>query len=505
MDKLKDFILDNNILYLVVGTIFSVFSIGRYNIVISIYIWPFCFLHYLHKNEFKIIPLIIVSLCLLFSNMFRWIGSTDLNIGVDFLLGAYFSVINIIPFLIDDIFYKKISAWKNALIFPLSVASCEFLFHFNVIANTNLYAYAHRENLQYLQIISLFGVYFLSFVIALFSSILTYSLKLFSLEKRLSKMIFSYMVVILIIYFFGFIRLLIPQDKETYNVACSIGISQNLYAKGEESVLPLEEYYDYINNRLEMANSSNCQFMIFAEEAFAIIKKDREKIINKVKELAEKYNIFVVLPLDIEEDELHNTNEAILISEKGDVLYNYQKQHLIPYIEKDYYENMDKVEVIDTKYGKLTTVICYDINFPYFLNLLSRKHFDLLLVPSWDWEGIAEYHSNELKYRAIEGGFNAIKNTANGITISNDAKGRTLTYYREKDYEDYFVISTVNRKGVKTLYSYIGFLFNYIYIISIICILISGPIYEKLCGDKRRSSTLVMKKLNDLTIDYEED
>ena len=51
MDKLKDWILDNDILYLVVGTIFSVFSIGRYNMVISIYIWPFCFLHYLHKKK----------------------------------------------------------------------------------------------------------------------------------------------------------------------------------------------------------------------------------------------------------------------------------------------------------------------------------------------------------------------------------------------------------------------------------------------------------------------
>jgi hypothetical protein len=131
MDALKDSIIEKNILYLVVGTIFSVFSIGRYNIVISIYIWPFCFLYYLHKNDSKIIPLIIVSLCLLFSNMLRWIGSTGLNIGADFILGAYFSIINIFPFLIDDIFYKKISGWKRALIFPLSVANCEFLFQFN--------------------------------------------------------------------------------------------------------------------------------------------------------------------------------------------------------------------------------------------------------------------------------------------------------------------------------------------------------------------------------------
>ena len=125
---------------------------------------------------------------------------------------------------------------------------------------------------------------------------------------------------------------------------------------------------------------------------------------------------------------------------------------------------LDDVDIFETDLGKFTTVICYDINFPYYLNSLSRKHFDLLLVPSWDWVGIAEYHSNEAKYRAIEGGFNLIKNTANGITISNDAKGRTLSYYIENDYEDYFVISTVNRKGIKTLYSYIGiFLIIYIF------------------------------------------
>ena len=506
MDTLKDSKTKKNILYLAVGTIFSVFSIGRYNIVISIYIWPFCFLNYLHKNDSKIIPLIIVSLCLLFSNMLRWIGSTGLNIGADFILGAYFSIINIIPFLIDDIFYKKILGWKSALIFPLSVASCEFLFQFNFIANTNLYAYAHRENLQYLQIISLFGVHFLSFVIALFSSILDYSLDLFTSVNRYSKMIYSYIIIILIIYFFGFIRLLIPQDKETYNVACSIGITQNLYDKGEDCVLPAEDYYDYINNKLEMANSSNSQFMIFAEEVFAIMIKDKEKLINKVKELAKKYNIFVVLPIDISEreNELHNTNEAILISEEGEVLYNYKKQHLVPYIERGYYENMDKVKVIDTKFGKLTTVICYDINFPYFINSLSRKHFDLLLIPSWDWEGIAEYHSNELKYRAIEGGFNTVKNTANGITISNDVKGRTLMYYTGKGYEDYFIISTVNRKGIKTLYSYIGFLFNYIYIISIIFILVSRPLYEKLFSDKERPHSQEMEKLNNSSIGYEE-
>ena len=183
---------------------------------------------------------------------------------------------------------------------------------------------------------SLFGVYFLSFVIALFSSTLEYSLNLYQPENIISKSIISYAIIILIIYFFGFIRLLIPLDKQTYNIASSIGVSQALFHNDEDCVLPIEENVDYINNRLEMAKNSNAQFMIFAEEAFAIRKKNRTLIIDKVVELVKKYNIFVVLPLDVEKDETHNTNEAILISEKGDKIYEYQKQHLIPFIEKDY-------------------------------------------------------------------------------------------------------------------------------------------------------------------------
>ena len=489
MDKVLDILLDTHIIYLIPGFIFSVFSIGRYNLVISIFIWPFCFLTFLHKKETKLMPLIVVYLLLLFSNMIRWIGITGLNIGADFIIGIYFSIINIIPFIIDNIFYDKISKWKSALVFPLSVAICEFLFAFCPLANFNIYAFAVRENVQFLQIISLFGCYFLSFVIALFSSVLDYTINLYSEEKIISKFIYFYALIILFIYFFGLIRLLIPEEKGTYNIASSIGMSQYLYTNDEESVLPIEEYINYINDTIIRAKYSNCSIMTYAEEAFAIMDTNRTDIIKQVKELAKNNKIFVLLPLDTCEDEEHNKNEAILISDEGDILYNYQKQHLIPYIEKDYYEDMGKVEVIDTTLGKITTVICYDINFPDFLNSLSREHFDLLLVPSWDWDGIAEFHSNEIRYKAIEGGFNVVKNTANGIVLSCDMKGRTLSYYIGKDCEDYFIINTVNKKGIKTLYSYIGFSFNYLYILALVCILISGKINERFCSKDRRVST----------------
>ena len=188
--------------------------------------------------------------------------------------------------------------------------------------------------------------------------------------------------------------------------------------------------------------------------------------------------------------DVNNANEAWLFSDKGDLIYTYQKQHLVPYIEKDYDTLSEEVKVVSTTLGRISTVICYDINFPYFINKLGREHIDVFLVSSWDWDAIAEFHSNEFRYRAIENGFNAIKSTANGNMISVDYKGRVLSYFISKDCQDYFLVNTINTKGVKTLYSYIGIFFNYFYLVAIICILISGIIKDKLCPQRKGMNQL---------------
>jgi len=501
MSNFLSTIIENKIIFLVIGFILSIFSIGRYNISITIYIWPFCFLTYLHNHNTKLWPLIAVSICIIISNIFRWITISHTSFLADVIVGLYFSLINIIPFIIDEIFYNKISKWKNIFLFPLSVAFCEFVFSFCFIANHNIYAYAIRENLQMLQICSLFGCYFLSFVIALFSSVLDYTINLYTNENKLNKFVTCYIILMSLIYLFGFIRLLIHEEKGTYNIGASIGISNAIYEheqSAEHYFRELDEYVQYINNTIRKAKAADCQIMTYAEEAFGIYLKNKTEIIKRVSKLAEENQIFVLLPLDIGYDDF-NTNEAILISDKGDLLYNYQKQNLVPYIEKDYATITHEVKVVNATLGKMTVVICYDINFPYFINNLSRDHFDILLISSWDWDGIAEFHSNELRYRAIENGFNTIKNTANGNTISIDYKGRTLSYFISKECEDYFLVNTINRKGVKTLYSYIGIFFNYFYLLVIICILISGIVSEKFCSQKNRDISL--SKCNELTQD----
>ena len=483
-----EYMREKKIFYLILGFIFSIPSVGRFNFPLLIFIWPYCFLIFLHQNKSKILPLIVVSILLVASNMIRWIGIYNGSLYISFLAGLYFSIINIIPYIIDNIIYNKISKWASVFAFPLLVSFIEYVFEFSPIANFNVFAYALRNNVQIIQICSLFGCYFLSFVIALFASVMDYSHEVYKKENKISKFVYFYAIIILFITSFGAIRLLIPEKEERYNIASVLGTSQCLYDLGKQTTLPINEYMDYIQNVIIKANKSEAKILLFAEEAFGLYLKDRNELINFIAKLAEKYNIFVVLTLGVAVDSETFKNEAILISDKGKVLYNYDKKNLIVIMESMFQSNNSEYKTFDTELGKLGVVICYDINYPDYLNQLSRLGLDTLLIPSWDWVGLTEYHSLNLRFRSIENGFNAMKSTAHGITLGTDYKGRFLSYFKPYECEEYFVLTSLYKKGTKTLYLYIGKYFNYLYLVVFIIIVIIGR-----CTMKKESEKLKIK------------
>ena len=476
-------LINTNFLYLLIGTICSIFSIGKWNIPITIYIWPFCFLHYLHINENKILPFIKVYICILISNLIRWIGCSNLNIYYDFLCGFYFSISTSIPYIIDIFFWKKIPKWKSVFIYPLSIGFNEYVLSFYSFSNNNLLAFSQLDNLAFLQIISLFGTFFLSFIIALFASILDYSIEVYLKDQKISKFIYYYIFINVIIYLYGGIILLIPYNNETFRAVSVRGISQIYYVKKEKDERPLEVYYNYINDTLSKAKSINADFISYAERAFAFGEEDTNKFISKILDMIKHYKINTILSLDIrykKNEVRRKQNMNIYIQSNGNIIYNYTKHNLIPIVEYDYFPSKEPLEVLNTEMGKLSTVICYDINYPMFINNLSKKHLDILIVPSWDYPGVAEFQSKEARYKAIEGGFNLIKNTANGVVIASDYKGRILTYYSGKDCQDYFIISELYKHGKITLYSIIGQWFNFSYLIGILFVIYYFPNKEYL-------------------------
>ena len=105
-------------------------------------------------------------------------------------------------------------------------------------------------------------------------------------------------------------------------------------------------------------------------------------------------------------------NEALLITDQGEVLETYEKIHLfdvnlgpgIEISESNSYKKGSRFGTFEIDGWKLATCICYDLRFPeVFLNYMQKDDVDAFLVPAAFTTKTGEIHwKSLLQARAIE-------------------------------------------------------------------------------------------------------
>ncbi|MCW8129333.1 MAG: carbon-nitrogen hydrolase family protein [Planctomycetota bacterium] len=110
--------------------------------------------------------------------------------------------------------------------------------------------------------------------------------------------------------------------------------------------------------------------------------------------LAKKYKMVVIPDVFLFEDGRYY-NSCEVIGPDGKKIGHYRKTHLAPG-ECDYFEPGDRIEPIETPFGKLGLLICYDINFPELTRCHEIQGADLLL-----WTTMRQAEIEEGQFRAI--------------------------------------------------------------------------------------------------------
>lgn len=94
-------------------------------------------------------------------------------------------------------------------------------------------------------------------------------------------------------------------------------------------------------------------------------------------------------------------NEATVLSPDGRFLGSYGKDHPGTFAG-DYSDHQGEYPRYDTSFGRLATIICFDLDFTDTAREWARRGARLIAVPSNDVKGIAETHYTHLVFRAIE-------------------------------------------------------------------------------------------------------
>lgn len=211
----------------------------------------------------------------------------------------------------------------------------------------------------------------------------------------------------------------IQMESDFQNIEKNLAKAKQYVQKAieEESkiiVLPESFIYGYDNMRIqEMIDNA--------------ITLDSE-IIKDFQKIAKDNEVMLVVPtfLKKNKDSIIATNSAILISDEGEILDVFSKTHPVGK-ERELIKRGNTYNVIDTKYGKVGMLICYDVCFPEAARIMALKGAQLLLVPA-AWRGT--YYFNEwwdinLSCRAIDDLYYVAAANQIGITGDEYFAGRS--------------------------------------------------------------------------------
>ena len=117
-------------------------------------------------------------------------------------------------------------------------------------------------------------------------------------------------------------------------------------------------------------------------------------------------------------------NKAMVFDPLGNLAFEYHKA--IPVPGEPIAAGDGRIHSIDTPFGRLGVIICFDADFPILVQQAKRQGIDILAIPANDWPAIKSLHAHMARFRAIENGFSVVRATSNGVSLITDSTGNAL-------------------------------------------------------------------------------
>ena len=199
---------------------------------------------------------------------------------------------------------------------------------------------------------------------------------------------------------------------------------------------------------------SGAKIVAWSEGALFIGKETESAITDRASKLAAEQKIYLLITLAVAPKDFPKQlleNKVIWISPSGEILGEYLKSKPVP--GEGCIKGTGIAPILETPYGRLSSVICFDMDFPTFVRGIAKDSIDLMIVPSADWKEIDPLHTHMIMFRSVENGFSMVRATSKGLSAAYDYQGRVLSskdYFADKDQS---LISDVPVKGVTTVYS----------------------------------------------------
>jgi apolipoprotein N-acyltransferase len=388
-----------------------------------------------------------------------------------------------LPYAIDRLLTQRLEGWARSLVFPLAFTSVDWVLSLLKVSNSGSPAYSQYGNLALLQLLSITGMWGITFLImwcaAILNDLWEHRFDWRSLRGQLG--LFAGLLAMALL--FGSLRLNMaapasqPVEAATITVDGTVvdqathGIDWATFNRSSDAqraaLRPkLAATVDQMLARSETALRGRAKIVAWQESSAWVLEEDKPAVLEQAASLARHYAAYLQISLEVftrTPNLPYLRNQSILIDPSGRVLWTYDKTYPVPYDEAfATISGPGKLPLVDTPYGRWSTAICYDTYYPALIRQAGKNHADILFAPSNDVRPYAASALAMADYRAIENGFTMIRPTGNGLSAVIDPRGRVLASQDFFTNSSGIMLTSLPMHRVATLYSRVGDAFAYL-------------------------------------------
>jgi apolipoprotein N-acyltransferase len=381
------------------------------------------------------------------------------------------------PYVADRLIASRLRGWSATLVFPCAWASTDYLLSLSPYGSWGAAGYSLYGNLPMLQLLAVTGLWGLTFLIGWVAAAANRVWELGARSPLALRAAGVTAGVVAAVTLSGGARLvLFPPDAPTVRIASLSHIALTLHPDPgtvgrflarrpltPEEVATIRSRAATIDNdlleRAEREARAGARIVFWGEANAPVLAEDEADLIRRGQDVAKRSGIYLGMGLAAwhREGERPLGNKLVLIGPDGSVAWEYYKAHPVPGGEAAISITRDgKLRALDTPFGRLTSIICFDADFPRLLAQAGDLRADIVLDPSNDWKAIDPWHTQMASFRAIEQGVNFVRQTSLGFSAAYDYQGRPLATMDHYLATDRALVGQVPTRGVRTLYSLFG-------------------------------------------------
>ncbi len=482
-------------LWLAIFTGLMFFVIGRWQFPAAAWVAPIFGLRFYRDSEKGGLAFLWLWLATAVPTIIAWHNATAIHAMGPIVEPIFFLImvpIGLIPYVVDRIYYRR---WRQndhypfwlTLIFPISVTAIDYFSASGSPFGTfGAAAYSQAGFTAVMQITAVTGMWGLPFITSWFASVAAYVWENNFQWTKISRGLVIFGGVMLLLFGFGFGRMALAAAPQQEALIGGFSLPEDgladtisLLQSGDEATFREATAALHAEQlaQVQRLAQAGAKIVVLQEGAGMGFPEEVDALLTNAAALTQEEGIYLVLPTatmdPTGEEPFHNV--VRIIDPNGEVVLEHYKYGGTQF--EGSVTGSGELQTVETPYGTLSAVICWDADFPATIKQAGEQDVDLLFVLSNDWLELRDIHDGMASFRAVENGTAIFRQTGAGVSSVTDAYGRNINrvdIFEEENAGDWggeqMVLTPIG--SVDTLYSQVGDAVGQIMFIALIGLLI---------------------------------